>query len=161
MAYGLEKLLSVRVLREEKARNHLSRVKTELVSAQMQRHRKEKELVDYRHWRIKEEKRLFGVLKGKPASSYDLMLFNDTTNTLRQNQADKVRQVDEAGQAVKKAEENLVEARQHYFTANRKKIKIEDHKSIWTEAQRLLEQQGEDKEMEEHGARPGLNPDVA
>ena len=68
MAYGLEKLLSVRVLREEKARNHLSRVKTELVSAQMQRHRKEKELVDYRHWRIKEEKRLFGVLKGKPAS---------------------------------------------------------------------------------------------
>ena len=151
MAYCLEKLLRVRALREDKARNHLAHVKTELSKAQMQKHRKEKELADFRQWRIKEERCLFSVLKSKHASPGDLLLFNDITNTLRQNQAVKVQQLAKAGQAVEKAEKNLVEARQHYFSVSRKKIKIEEHKSVWAEAQHMLEEQHEEKEMEVPG----------
>jgi hypothetical protein len=157
MAYSLEKLLDVRALREDKARHHLARVKTELAGARMQKEQKHKELVDYRRWRAKEEKRLFGVLKSKQASSHDLLLFNDIADTLRQNQAAKARQLEEAGQAVEKAEENLAEARQHYVAVNRKKIKIEEHKSVWAEAQCRMEEQYEEKEMEMPG-RPVRGP---
>lgn len=155
MTYGLEKLLNVRTLREDKARYRLARGKTELARAEMQRQQKEKDLVDYRQWRRKEEQRLFGVLRSKHASPLELLLFNDTTSTLRQNLAAKVQKLKEAGRAVEEAEENLVKARRHYATANRKKIKIEEHKSIWTEARRLLAEQDEEKEMELHGNRPG------
>jgi type III secretion protein O len=155
MAYGLEKLLTVRILREDRARNQLARSKAELARAEMHRHQKEKELVDYRQWRRKEETRLFGVLRSKNASRHELLLFNDSTNTLRQNQAAKVQQLQEAGRAVQAAEQNLVKAGQRYVAANRKKIKIEEHKSIWTEARHMLEEQYEEKEIESHTNRPG------
>jgi hypothetical protein len=154
MTYGLEKLLKVRILREDKARHRLARGKAELARAEMQRQEKEKELVDYRHWRRREETRLFGVLRSKHASRHELLLFNDTTNTLRQNQAAKDQQLQQAGRAVQEAEQNLVKARQRYAAANRKKIKIEEHKTIWSEARRLLEERYEEKEMEAHANRP-------
>jgi Fe2+ transport system protein B len=154
MTYGLEKLLKVRILREDNARHRLARGKAELARAEMQRQEKEKELVDYRHWRRREETRLFGVLRSKHASRHELLLFNDTTNTLRQNQAAKDQQLQQAGRAVQEAEQNLVKARQRYAAANRKKIKIEEHKTIWSEARRLLEERYEEKEMEAHANRP-------
>lgn len=149
MPYVLEKMLAVRAHRENKAMNRMVHCRGELNRALDLSQRRETELSEFRSWRIDEERRLFRNLQEKPAAVQDVMVFMDTTSALREDQAVKVRQVIEAREQAKAAEEDLHKARKDYAAAYRKKVKIEEHKAVWEEDDRVRMEQDAEKETEE------------
>ena len=149
MPYALEKMLVVRTHRENKAMNHVVHCQGEFNRALNLRHQRETEHSEFRSWRIDEERRLFKNLQEEPATVQDVMLFMDTTSALREDQAVKARQVVEAREQAKTAEEDLLKARKDYAAAYRKKVKIEEHKAVWEEDDRFRTEQDAEKEMEE------------
>jgi hypothetical protein len=149
LPYALEKMLAVRVHRENKAMNRVVHCQEEVSRALDLSQRRETEFSEFRSWRIDEERRLFRNLQEKPAAVQDVMMFMDTTSALREDQAVKAQQVVEAREQVKAAEADLLKARQDYVAAYRKKVKIEEHKAVWEEEDRFRVEQDAEKEMEE------------
>jgi hypothetical protein len=149
MPYTLEKMLAVRAHRENKAMNHMVQCKGEFNRALELRNQRERELSEFRSWRIGEERRLFKNLQAKPATVQDVMVFMDATSELREDQAAKAHQVVEAQEKAKAAEEDLLKARKDYAAAYRKKVKIEEHKAVWEEENRFQVERDAEKEMEE------------
>lgn len=149
MTYVLEDILSVRRLRENKALNTMVQRKTDLECAMANKAQKEKELHDYRQWRVEEEQRLFADLQQQSGNIQDILLFVDTTNGLRESQANRAQQVVKAGEQINAAEKKLESARQNYALAHRKKAKIEEHKTIWTEAYHKEQEMAAEIEMED------------
>lgn len=151
MTYVLEKLMTVRDLRENRALNRLVQSREALMRAEELKQRKERELGAYRDWRLDQERRLFGELQNKPAALKDLNLYRDTVRSLRRDQAEQSRQVEAAAGRVIEAREELEKARQHHARAYRKKAKIQEHKSIWMEARHQQIEKQAENEMEEAG----------
>lgn len=149
MNYILEDLLSVRRLRENKALNAMVQRKADVERAIANKAQKEKELRDYRQWRLEEERRLFDDLQQQAGSVQDILLFVDTTNGLREDQANRAQQVVKAGEQISAAQKNLESARHSYAQAHRKKAKIEEHKTIWTEAYHKEQEMAAEIEMED------------
>lgn len=149
MTYILEKILTVREHRENKRLNHMMNCKEQVRKAIIRQRQKEKELYDYRRWRLMEEGRQFDNLKQKAANVNDLMYFTDTLHTLRREQAAKAAMVQDASNQVDTAQNTLQEARRHYARACRKKTKIKEHKEIWMEDYRRNEQRNGENEAEE------------
>lgn len=149
MAYVLEDILSVRRLRENKALNAMVQRKADLERAITCKAQKEQALSDYRQWRLEEEQRMFTDLQQQAGNIHDILLFVDTTNGLREGQADRAKQVVEAGEQITAAQKELDAARQGYAQAHRKKAKIEEHKTIWMEAYQQEQEAAAEIEMED------------
>ena len=96
MTYVLEKILTVRDLRENRALNRLVQSRAALIRAEELKSLKQRELGEYCRWRLDQERRLFGELRDKTAAVKDLNLFKDTVRSLRQDQAERARQVEVA-----------------------------------------------------------------
>lgn len=149
MPYTLEKMLSVRAHRENKAMNHMVQCQGKLNRALELHRKKETELSEFRSWRQHEEQCLFNHLQGQPATVQEVMIFLDTTSTLREGQAAKAQEVVQAQKQAQAAEDDFRKSRQEYVEAYRKKVKIEEHKAVWEEENRFQVERDAEKEMEE------------
>jgi len=151
MAYILKQLLAVRHHRENKARSHLERSKTQLEQARARKRSKERELTAYHQWRLHEEARLFSDLQREPVNVQDLLCFTGIVQNLRSDQASKARQVDEAAKQKLTAEDALQSARQAHAAAYRQEAKIKAHRKSWREAHRLELERAAENEMDAAG----------
>jgi hypothetical protein len=149
MTCVLEKMLTVCALRENQALNRLVQSRAALIRAEDLKRRKEQELAVFRRWRRDEERRLFDELRGQPVAVKDVDLFNATVLTLRQDQADRTRQVEAAAGRVVEAQWELENARQQYAEAYRRKVKLEEHQDMRLEIERLQTEKIAENEMEE------------
>lgn len=155
--YTLDQMLTVREHRETLRLNELAKSKASVRQAEAERQRTTTAFNDYCQWRPREEQRLFDHLKGKSASVQDLHHYTDSLNTLRNDEVAMAQQVDEASDRLASARSDMVTARQQYACAHRKKVKISEHKIIWTEQQRCRSERQADEEMEEIGQNLSLS----
>jgi len=154
-----DKLLTIRILRTDKAQREMMKRKADLEQARHHKQRKERELADYQKWRPEEEQRLLEELKQAPRHAHTLIEFKDMVRHLRDKESSYVQTVTEAAQQVAEAEAALEKARQDYAAAYRKQVKIETCQDTWNDEQRLMVEQENEKETESCMQFSSSNPD--
>lgn len=148
MSYVLEKMLTVRKHRENKARNHVVRSKAQLAQAEALKDSKAQELSAYHSWRLEEEERMLATFEGQSVVVQDLLCFRSTVRSLRAHQSAKFEQVAAASKQVAETEEQLQAARQAHATAFRQEAKIKAHRKSWMQAYRLEVERAAENEMD-------------
>ena len=153
MDYPLQSMLRIRVTREERAGADLTAARRARTAAERELEARRQDRAKYLETREARRDRIYEQVLGRPVSMERL---------------DEVRvavtQVDEEGvlleQAERKAQDAVNEraraaesARVQFVAASRNRMKIDEHRNVWTEEVLLEEERAADAEMEEFAGR--------
>lgn len=153
MDYPLQSMLRIRVTREERAGADLTAARRARTAAERELEARRQDRAKYLETREARRDRIYEQVLGRPVSMERL---------------DEVRaavtQVDEEGvlleQAERKAQDAVNEraraaesARVQFVAASRNRMKIDEHRNVWTEEVHLEEERAADAEMEEFAGR--------
>jgi len=147
--YPLKDILRIRVIRENKAAENLVKAKLELEKAIKKVKQKQKELENYRIWRVKEEERMFNDIIKKKLKKEDLDELKFEIGKLRQKELDHEKAVEDAKKEKEQAAREVEEARTLYQGAVVEHEKIKEHKNNWLEEWKRMEENILEKEIEE------------
>ena len=149
MDYPLQSMLRIRTMREDRAGSALTaaRQARTLAEAELGRRREERA----RYLETSEERRdeVYLQVMGIPVTM-------DQLDCVR----DAVAKIDEEGVVLQRAEQDAEDAleartreadaaRRTFVLASRNRMKIDEHRNIWTEEVRIEEERAADAEMEE------------
>jgi type III secretion protein O len=129
--YALGDLLKVKKIREDIAANTVVAKRRCLEEAEKVLKRKEKDLQDYNHWRIRAEETLYREIINKPVRLRDLDEMRSKIKMMRDKELSLEARVIEAGNECRKADADLKAARKVYRNAMKEKEKIEEHRKVW------------------------------
>ena len=149
MAYALQSMLKIRVMREDRAQADLIAAKAVRAQAEREYRKCHETRVDYEKTREERRDRVYDAVIGRKVKMDDL-----------DRAREAVTRIDEEGvllvEAERKAEVVLKEkdaaaetARVGLAMATRNKAKIEQHRAIWEEEDRLMREKLADAEMDE------------
>lgn len=149
MAYVLQDLLKIRLMREQWAKDELIKAQNVLDAAIKKVEKKKKELNDFRIWRAKEEERLYAEIMHKHVKRGDIDGLKINIANLEKKELEHIQALDDAEQEREKAKEALEEARTLYHLALVNVQKLEEHKETWMaewskEQELLVEKEMED-----------------
>ena len=157
--YPLQSLLSVRLFREEGAKNEVRAAERRVEEAREAVRKEEEKLEAYRKWWPEEVDRRYAAILGKKMSTDDMGIFREGLNRLAADEQIYVQAVNEAVKAVKMREKEVTAAREAVVIARKEAAKIEAHRDIWmVDAKKEAERQ-EDLEMEEFKSPAGQADD--
>lgn len=148
-SYPLQALLSVRLYREEAARNGLRVAERLLAQAREDVVRCREELERYRSWRVEEEGRRYAAILGKAMSLDEIADFRASLGSLAVGEEERVQDVGRAQDAATRQEAAVARAHQAVAAARREAAKIETHRDIWRESDKKERERLEDLELEE------------
>ncbi|MCA8999425.1 MAG: YscO family type III secretion system apparatus protein [Planctomycetaceae bacterium] len=149
MEYPLRDLLRVRKHREESAATQLLSRKGELEQAIWQFEEKRRELDEYVHWRIQEERRMYGEVLSQLVSKDDLEALRTNIEFLKSREEDFQKAVDQAQGEMDGARKAVLEAEEFHKAAVRARQKIEEHRTIWTQQTASEYERNQEKELED------------
>ena len=147
--YALKDLLRVRHLREQMASDNVVKAKVKVLDAQKEVEKAEKELKEYIEWEKKEEERLFKQVIKKKVKRMNITELRQEVARIRNKIADYEKAVEDAKEALRKREEELVAARAYHFEMLKNVEKLEDHKSNWVKEESKEQERLADIELEE------------
>lgn len=153
MAYVLQSMLKIRVMREDRAGVELTGARRARAAAETVRDEREKALETFEETKEERRDRIYDAVMGRVVTMDDL----DGARAA-------VTRIDEEGvlleEAERQAQDDLdkkseEEAASHvrYIAASKKKAKIEQHKLAWMEEDRKMQEMLADAEMEEFTGR--------
>lgn len=147
--YVLEDLLYIREMREQMAKDQMSKARrhvAEMIELVKQR---KKELEEYKEWRVKEEERLYEEVMNTEVKKVELDELRSKIANIRNKELDYVQAIDVARDKREEAKKALEEAKLLYKQAQLNREKIEEHKEVWMEEWKREQMRLEDIEMEE------------
>lgn len=148
-AYPLNKLLNLRHDREARARREVVAQRAVAAEQQALVDAAEQALNAFIVWRVAEEKRLFAEVREQALRSADLDVLKHEIAALRQRQAEKKQQVEDARRRLSEAEALLEQQLEALREAQHNRRKLEGHMDLWAQADRverarLMEREAED-----------------
>lgn len=148
-AYPLQDMVRVRSHREEQASQAVTRARRLLEEARAVVLRLQKELDDYRTWRVHEERRLLDSLMRRLLKLGEISDVRQTIVHLREREFEMIDAVKQAEAAVTKAEVQLEECRGKHIKAVRDLEKLLEHRLVWLSERALEQEMAEDLELED------------
>lgn len=152
MAYVLQDLLKIRLMREQWAKDELIKAQNALDAAIQKVVQKKKELEDFRIWRKKEEERLYAEIMHKRVKRVDIDGLKINIAELEKKELQHIQAIDDAKEAREKAKEVLEKARILYNVAQINVEKLEEHKISWMAEWTKEQEVVVEKEMEDFKA---------
>lgn len=159
MAYALQSMLKIRVMREDRAQTELTGARRARAVAEEELEEKKKELAKFEETKEERRDKVYDAVIGRVCSMEDL-----------DKARDAVTKIDEEGMLLEEAklkaktnydkkDEEAEGARVRYVAAMKNLSKIEEHKKAWEEIDRKEQQMREDAEMEEFTGRKMTDDD--
>lgn len=148
-AYPLESLLSVRHFREEEAKRSVRYAELAVREAEQEVLERQKQLEEYRQWRLEEEERRYDSIMNKIMTMRALDDFKAGLAQLAATEALKEEEIRKAEKKVLEAQNVLNKARETAKQALKNTTKIQTHKNIWMEEWKKEAEHREDLELEE------------
>lgn len=147
--YPLEALMSIRERRYDKHTKDRMLKQKLLEQARNTVLQKEKELKEYRQWRIEEEARRYNSIMNNNYSIEKIQIFNVEIKQLGVKELELSEEVKKLEIKVDEAKGELELAEKIERESHKKLQKLDTHKTLWKAEQRLLELREEDQEMED------------
>ncbi len=159
MAYALESMLRIRVMREDRAGKDLVAARHAREVAQAELDARKRKLAEYAETREERRDRVFETILRRPVS-------RDEIDRVRS----AISQIDEEGvlltDGVHRAEADLAAKEQEadkahgrFIVAVKERAKVSQHKEIWAEEDRRMQELRADAEMEEFTGRKMTDDD--
>ena len=159
MAYALESMLRIRVMREERAGKDLVAARHAREMAQVELEARKQKLSDYAQTKDERRDRVFETILMRPVP-------RDEIDRVRS----AISQIDEEGvlltDGVRRAEADLEakgqeadKAHGRFIAAVKERAKVSQHREIWAEEERRMQELRADAEMEEFTGRKMTDDD--
>ncbi len=144
-----EQLLSIKAIREQGAANAVRRAKAAVEEAEEAVVIAEKEVEEYRAYRLQEEPRLFEEIRGKGVKLDEIDDMKYKVSLLRTKEEELQKVVEDKRQKVADAEANLQQAENEHVLAQKAHEKFEQFVQIQREEAQKLAAELEEAEVEE------------
>ena len=159
MAYALESMLRIRVMREDRAGEDLVAARHAREMAQTELEARKRKLVDYDQTKEERRDKVFETIMMRPVP-------RDEIDRVRS----AISQIDEEGvlltDGVRRAEADLEakgqeadKAHGRFIAAVKERAKVSQHREIWAEEERRMQELRADAEMEEFTGRKMTDDD--
>lgn len=140
MAYLLQPLLNIRVMREDRATGELTAARRAVHEAEDALEARKRELADFESTKEARRDRIYDAIIGRPISRDQMDMAQEGVARIDEEGALKLDNVHQAEGNLRKKQSEAETARIAFITASKNRMKIDEHKSIW--------RQNEEKEAE-------------
>jgi len=135
MAYVLQPLLKIRVMREDRASGELTAARRAVVAAQDALAARQKELDDFNETKEERRDRIYDAIIGHSVSRDRIDLAQEGVARIDEEGALKADNVAQAKNDLKRREEAAEVARANFVVATKNRMKIDEHKAVWIAAE--------------------------
>lgn len=131
MAYALQPLLNIRVMREDRASGELTAARQAVRKAESALDDRKRELEEYEKTREERRDRIYAAIMGRPVSREQIDLANEGVARIDEEGALKTDNVARAKDELKRKEDAAEVARNAFVAASKNRMKIAEHRSVW------------------------------
>ena len=153
MSYRLEPLLNIRVMREDRASGELTAAKQAVRKAEESVASRKRELADYERTKEERRDRIYDAIMGHSVSREQIDLANEGVARIDEEGALKLDNVRRAESELAQREAAADEARAVFVAASKNRMKIDEHKAIWLEADAKEQEFRAEGELEDFTGR--------
>ncbi len=151
--YPLEKLIGLRAHRMDEAQRNKQLTEKKLEQGIIAVKNKEKEIVDYKKWKEEEAQRRYDSIMYKKLSNDQFEKFKQDISNLNIGELKLIDEKHELEKQVEELKEEVKKAAQVLKEMSAELHKIEEHKKIWLEMQRIELERKEESELEDFHAK--------
>lgn len=131
MAYALQSMLRIRVMREDRAATELTAARREVSRAQERLSQRKRDLEEYEATKEARRDRIYEAVIGRAVSMEDLDLAREGVARIDEEGILKADNVVQAEADLQKCRNNAETSRQAFVSASKNRMKITEHRSIW------------------------------
>ena len=153
MAYALQPLLKIRLMREDRASGELTAARRAVAAAQDALEAREKDLAAYNETKEERRDRIYAAIMGQAVSRDRLDIAQEGIARIDQEGAIKADNVAQAKQDLKKREEAAETARSLFVLATKNRMKIDEHKAVWVAEEKKENESRAEIELEDFTGR--------
>ena len=153
MAYLLQPLLSIRMMREDRASGELTAARQAVRRAAESVADRKRELEDFENTKEERRDRIYETIMGRAVSREQIDLANEGVARIDEEGVLKLDNVRRAEDELTKREEEATAARAVFVAASKNRMKIDEHKAVWIEADAKEQEQRAESELEDFTGR--------
>ena len=131
MAYVLQPLLRIRMMREDRASGELVAAKRDLAVAEEALAARQRDLAEWEGTKEERRDRIYAAIMGVTVSREQLDLANEGVARIDEEGMIKADNVKRAESERKRCEEAAEAARRNLNLATKNRMKIDEHKAVW------------------------------
>lgn len=140
-------------MREDRASGELSAARRELASAEAALEARKRDLADYEATKDERRDRIYSAIMGRVVSREQIDLANSGVARIDEEGALKADNVARAEAERKKREEAAAVAKHNLAVATKNRMKIEEHRNVWVEADAAEQEHRAETELEDFVVR--------
>ena len=153
MAYLLQPLLNIRVMREDRASGELIAAKRAVRTAEDAVEDRKRELSEFERTKEERRDRIYAAIIGRPVSREQIDLAQEGVARIDEEGALRLDNVHQAESELRKREAAAEQARTAFVTATKNRMKIDEHKSVWLKMESAEEEYRAEGELEDFTGR--------
>lgn len=153
MAYTLQPLLRIRMMREDRASGELVAAKRDLALAEEALVARKKDLEEWEATKEERRDRIYATVMGRTVSRDQIDLANEGVARIDEEGALKADNVKRAEAERTKREEVAEVARQNLNLATKNRMKIDEHKAVWIKEDAIAQEARAEGELEDFTVR--------
>ena len=153
MAYLLQPLLNIRVMREDRASGELVAAKQAVRAAEAAVEDRKRELSEFERTKEERRDRIYDAIMGRAVSREQIDLAQEGVARIDEEGALRLDNVHQAESELRKREAAADEARAAFVTASKNRMKIDEHRAVWADEEAKASEARAEGEMEDFTGR--------
>jgi DNA-directed RNA polymerase specialized sigma54-like protein len=149
MSYFLQPLLRIRVMREDRAAGELTVARQAVSAAERRLEDRKHELAAFEETKEERRDRIYAAIIGRPVSREQIDIANEGVARIDDEGVLKADNVVRAEGELRDREAEAEAARVNFAVAMKNRMKIEEHKSVWTAAAAAEQERRAEGELED------------
>ena len=133
MAYLLQPLLNIRVMREDRASGELTAARQKVRTAEETLDDRKRELADFESTKEERRDRIYDAIIGRTVNRDQIDIAQEGVARIDEEGALRLDNVHQAEGELKKRQTEAEAARAVFIAASKNRMKIDEHKSVWRE----------------------------
>ena len=153
MAYALQSLLNIRLMREDRASGELTAARQAVRTAEEALENRRRELEEFSRTKDERRDRIYAAIMGRAVSREQIDLAQEGVARIDEEGALRTDNVHRAESELKTREEAAETARAAFIAASKNRMKIDEHRAVWLTEEALEQEKRAEGELEDFTGR--------
>lgn len=153
MAYALQPLLNIRVMREDRATGELTAARRAVRTAEEAVESRKRELDAFEQTKEERRDRIYAAIIGRPVNREQIDLATEGVARIDEEGALRLDNVRRAEGELKQREAEVAVARAAFVAASKNRIKIDEHRTEWQREENEEQERRAEGELEDFTGR--------
>lgn len=153
MAYLLQPLLNIRIMREDRASGELIAAKRAVRTAEDAVEDRKRELSEFERTKEERRDRIYAAIIGRPVSREQIDLAQEGVARIDEEGALRLDNVHQAESELRKREAAAEQARAAFVIATKNRMKLDEHRDAWIEEEEKAAEARTEGELEDFTGR--------